>query len=143
MFPNAPTSFFSPGLRAGAVAKYLTALASGLLLLSGCAVGPNYSKPATEIPPAYKELEGWKIAEPKDAVPKGKWWEIFNDPILNGLAEQVNVSNQELKAAEARYRAARSQVQVARSALFPTLGVTRRAELSALAARTSRPARTH
>jgi outer membrane protein TolC len=72
------------------------------LLLSSCMLGPNYKKPDVEVPAAYKELEGWKIAEPKDAAPKGKWWEIFKDPVLNGLVEQVSVSNQELKAAEAR-----------------------------------------
>jgi len=114
-----------------ALAKHLCSsvfICGSALFLSACAVGPNYTKPDVEVPATYKELEGWKIAEPKDAVPKGKWWEIFNDPILNGLAEQVNVSNQELKAAEARYRAARSQVQVARSALFPTLGVSASAD---------------
>jgi len=99
-----------------------------LALLAGCALGPDYKKPGVEVPTAYKELEGWKIAEPKDAVPKGKWWEVFKDPVLSGLIEQVAVSNQELKAAEARYRAARSQVSVARSALFPGLGVSGSAE---------------
>ena len=91
-------------------------------------LGPNYKKPDVEVPAAYKELEGWKIAEPKDAAPKGKWWEIFKDPVLNGLVEQVSVSNQELKAAEARYRAARAQVSIARSSLFPSLGMTASAE---------------
>ena len=91
-------------------------------------LGPNYKKPDVEVPSGYKELEGWKIAEPKDAAPKGKWWDIFNDPILTGLAEQVSVSNQDLKAAEARYRAARAQVSIARSALFPSLGVSASAE---------------
>jgi NodT family efflux transporter outer membrane factor (OMF) lipoprotein len=83
-----------------------------------------------EVPGAYKELEGWKIAEPKDAVSKGKWWEIFKDPVLNGLMEQVDVSNQELRAAEARYAAARAQVAVARAALFPTLGAGASADRS-------------
>ncbi len=93
-----------------------------LVFLGSCAIGPNYSKPAVEVPAAYKELDGWKVAEPRDAAPKGKWWEAFNDPVLNGLAEQVAVSNQELRAAEARYAQARAQVAVARSGLFPTLG---------------------
>jgi NodT family efflux transporter outer membrane factor (OMF) lipoprotein len=99
-----------------------------VMLASGCMVGPNYKKPEVEVPAAYKELEGWKIAEPKDSVPKGKWWELFKDPVLNGLMEQVNVSNQELRAAEARYRAARAQVSVARSGLFPTLGASANAD---------------
>ena len=93
-----------------------------LLVAAGCAIGPDYRKPGIEVPAAYKELEGWKIAEPKDTLPKGKWWEAFKDAVLNGLMEQVTVSNQELRAAEARYAAARAQVSVARSALFPTLG---------------------
>jgi NodT family efflux transporter outer membrane factor (OMF) lipoprotein len=80
------------------------------------------------VPASYKELEGWKIAEPKDAIAKGKWWEVFKDPVLNGLAEQVEVSNNELKAAEARYRSARAAVSVARSSLFPSLGASASAE---------------
>ena len=99
-------------------------LISGSLLLAGCAVGPTYTKPAVEVPAAWKEAADWKIAEPKDQVPKGKWWELFQDPALNGLMEQVSVSNQELKAAEARYTQARAQVSVARASLFPTLGAS-------------------
>ena len=91
------------------------------LLAAGCAVGPEYSKPGVETPPAFKEAEGWKVAEPKDAVPKGKWWEVFDDPVLNGLEEQVSVSNQTLKVAEARYAQARAGVASARSQFFPVL----------------------
>jgi NodT family efflux transporter outer membrane factor (OMF) lipoprotein len=92
------------------------------LLLAGCAIGPNYSKPEVEVPAQWKEAGDWVVAQPKDAAPKGKWWEAFNDAILNGLMEQVNVSNQNLKAAEARYTQAHAAVQSARSGLFPTLG---------------------
>jgi len=99
-----------------------SAIVVSLFLLASCAIGPNYKKPAIEVPGAWKEAADWKPAEPKDAVPKGKWWEAFQDPVLNGLVEQVTVSNQELRAAEARYRAARAQVAVARSSLFPTIG---------------------
>jgi NodT family efflux transporter outer membrane factor (OMF) lipoprotein len=95
-----------------------------VLFLSSCAIGPKYEKPAVEVPAAWKEAADWKVAEPKDAIPKGKWWEIFNDPILNGLVEQVSVSNQELRAAEARYAQARAQVSVARSSLFPSIGAS-------------------
>jgi NodT family efflux transporter outer membrane factor (OMF) lipoprotein len=102
--------------------RRIVASLAALLLMTSCAIGPNYRKADVEVPPAYKELEGWKVAEPKDALPRGKWWESFKDPVLNGLLEQVTVSNQELRAAEARYAAARAQVAVARSALFPTLG---------------------
>jgi NodT family efflux transporter outer membrane factor (OMF) lipoprotein len=90
--------------------------------LTGCAVGPNYVKPDVETPAQYKEAGDWIIALPNDGAPKGKWWEAFNDPVLNGLVSQVEVSNQNLKAAEARYREARAGVASARSGLFPTLG---------------------
>jgi NodT family efflux transporter outer membrane factor (OMF) lipoprotein len=93
-------------------------------ILGGCAVGPNYSKPDTEVPAAYKEAGDWVVAQPKDAAPKAKWWEAFNDPVLNALEEQVNVSNQTLAAAEARYRQARAAVASARSGLFPTLAAS-------------------
>jgi NodT family efflux transporter outer membrane factor (OMF) lipoprotein len=92
-----------------------------LLFLGGCAIGPNYSKPAIEAPAQWKEAGDWVVAQPKDAAPKGKWWEAFNDPVLNGLEEQVQVSNQTLAAAEARYRQARAAVQSARAGFFPTL----------------------
>ena len=92
-----------------------------LSLLAACAVGPDYSKPDAPVPAAYKE-GGWKVAEPRDAAPKGKWWEVFNDPVLNSLVEQVEVSNFTLKSAEARYRQARSAVDAARSQLYPDIG---------------------
>jgi NodT family efflux transporter outer membrane factor (OMF) lipoprotein len=94
----------------------------GLLLtvLSACVVGPDYVRPKAETPPAYKEVEGWKQAEPKDHIPRGSWWTIFNDTQLNRLEEQVNISNQNLAAAEAQYREALALVQSARAAYFPT-----------------------
>lgn len=98
------------------------ALLLPLLLASACAVGPNYAKPGVETPPAYKEAGNWVVGKPADAAPKGKWWEVFGDPTLNGLMEQVNVSNQTLKASEAAYRQAIAAVQSARAALFPTVG---------------------
>jgi NodT family efflux transporter outer membrane factor (OMF) lipoprotein len=96
------------------------------LLLASCAVGPNYSRPDVATPPAYKEaaVGDWVVAQPKDTVPKGKWWEIFADPELNALIEQVDVSNQTLKAAEARYAQARAATRGARAALFPTIGAS-------------------
>ncbi|APV48285.1 hypothetical protein BWI17_00475 [Betaproteobacteria bacterium GR16-43] len=97
------------------------ALLVSLSLLGACAVGPDYSKPEVAVPPAFKE-SGWKVAQPADAAPKGKWWEIFNDPVLNALEEQVEISNYSLKSAEARYRQARAAVDGARSQLYPDLG---------------------
>ena len=98
-------------------------LLGALLISSGCMVGPNYRRPPAPVPTAFKEKppDGWKEAKPSDAALKGKWWEIYNDPQLNALEEQVSISNQNVLAAEAQYRAARAEVQIARSALFPTL----------------------
>ncbi|MGO8990755.1 MAG: efflux transporter outer membrane subunit [bacterium] len=98
-------------------------LAGALILLTACTVGPNYVRPATEIPGAYKETEGWKGAQPQDHLTRGAWWEIYNDPELNALEEQVNISNQSLKLAEAQFRQARALVIVARAAYFPTVNV--------------------
>ena len=92
------------------------------IAVSGCAIGPNYSKPEAIVPEQWREAGDWVVAQPKDAVPKGKWWEAFNDPVLDALEERVSVSNQNLAAAEARYRQARAAVASARSGLFPTLG---------------------
>ena len=92
-----------------------------LAILSACTVGPNYVKPKVETPPSYKEVEGWKKAEPQDNIPRGPWWTIYNDQQLNALEEQVNISNQNLATAEAQYRQALALVQVARAAYFPTV----------------------
>jgi len=88
-------------------------------------VGPNYKRPSAPATPAFKEAppEGWKQAQPSDGVLKGKWWEIYNDPRLNALEEQVSISNQNVLAAEANFRAARYAVGVARAALFPTVSL--------------------
>src|SRR6185369_485033 len=95
-----------------------------LTLLSACKVGPKYTRPPAPTPPAFKEAAGWKQAAPQDTNPRGKWWEVFGDPQLNALEDQVKVSNQDIAAAEARFRAARAGVQVARADLFPTVSVS-------------------
>ncbi|MEN3292987.1 MAG: hypothetical protein V7642_2240 [Burkholderiales bacterium] len=87
--------------------------------LAGCAVGPEYVRPPVEAPAAFKEFKGWKIAQPRDLEIRGKWWNAFNDPLLNALEDQVNVSNQNLAQAEARFRQAKALVQEARAAYFP------------------------
>jgi NodT family efflux transporter outer membrane factor (OMF) lipoprotein len=99
------------------------AVLGGLLVSSGCMVGPNYKRPPAPVPQAFKEAppDGWKEAQPNDTALKGKWWEIYNDPKLNALEEQVNISNQNVLVAEAQYRAARAEVQIARAGLFPTV----------------------
>jgi NodT family efflux transporter outer membrane factor (OMF) lipoprotein len=93
----------------------------GLLLLAGCTVGPNYKRPPAEVPPAYKEAGNWKVAQPNVQNLGGNWWEIFQDQQLNALEQQVNISNQNLKAAEAVYTQARALVRYNRAAYYPTL----------------------
>jgi outer membrane protein TolC len=77
-------------------------LAIAVLQLSGCAVGPKYHTPVAQTPPAYKEVGDWKPAQPNDQNLGGNWWTIFQDPQLDALEVQVNVSNQNLKAEEAQ-----------------------------------------
>jgi NodT family efflux transporter outer membrane factor (OMF) lipoprotein len=107
-----------PMLRAPAWLVVLSAFA-----LASCAVGPNYHRPSGPVAPAFKEPppEGWKHAEPVDAIPRGAWWEIYRVPELNALEAHVSVSNQNVLAAVAQYQQARDQVRIARSALFPTV----------------------
>src|SRR5262249_51812470 len=74
-----------------------------VLFLAGCAVGPDYERPSVEAPSQYKE---WKVAQPQDGASRGEWWEVFGDPALNALMAQVQISNQNVLAAEAQYRPA-------------------------------------
>lgn len=92
--------------------------------LGGCAVGPNYHRPTVPTPTQYKELAGWTAAAPADATPKGDWWTEFHDPLLDQLEPQVAVSNQTVRQSYANYQEALAEVQVARSQLFPSIGVT-------------------
>src|SRR6267143_223065 len=101
------------------------------LLLTGCMVGPKYHQPAATVqpPPAtYKELPAenppagqWKVAQPQDAMLHGKWWEIFNDPELNALEEQLNINNQNIRQSFENFMEARALVAQARAQLFPTV----------------------
>jgi len=98
------------------------AVGTGLVLLNGCLVGPNYKGPPTaQIPPAYKENSNWKVAQPKDEKLAGNWWEIFGDPQLNTLEQQVNVSNQNLKSAAAQYQQSLALLRYNRANYYPTL----------------------
>lgn len=104
--------------RSGAALAVALALAS-----SACMVGPKYQRPAAAAPPAFKEAPpaGWKEAQPNDGALRGNWWEIYGDPALNALEERIGVSNQNVLAAEAQYRAAKDAVRSARAALYPTV----------------------
>jgi NodT family efflux transporter outer membrane factor (OMF) lipoprotein len=100
----------------------LACFSSVMLMLVGCEVGPRYARPSVPAPPAFKELPpDWTTAQPNDAIARGKWWEIFQDTRLNGLEDQINVSNQDLKAAEAHYVQARALVRQNRADYFPTV----------------------
>lgn len=115
--------------------KALVSLAGLPILLAGCKVGPNYVRPqatapSVTMPAAFSEQSStsvqageWKPATPADAAIGGGWWKLFSDGDLNRLEEQVGTANQSLKAAEANFRAARAQVAVSKSQLFPTIGV--------------------
>ena len=98
----------------------LVLLAMAVLPFSGCAVGPKYHPPVVQAPPAYKEVGDWKPAEPNDKNLGGEWWKIFQDPQLDALEAQVNVSNQNLKAAEAQFRQARAALRYNRADYYPT-----------------------
>jgi NodT family efflux transporter outer membrane factor (OMF) lipoprotein len=87
-------------------------------------IGPDYTLPKVEVPTEFKEVKGWKPAEPRDNVITGKWWEVFNDPHLNELEEQVATANQSLIQAEAQFRQAEHLVLTAQAALFPTGNAT-------------------
>jgi NodT family efflux transporter outer membrane factor (OMF) lipoprotein len=100
------------------------ALITAVALLAGCAVGPDYRKPDAPVPATYKELEGWHAAQPRDELPRGSWWEVFGDPELDGLMKRVDISNQNIRAAEARVRQARAVADQARASLFPTVTAT-------------------
>src|SRR3984957_7618602 len=96
-------------------------LALFVIETSGCTVGPKYQRPAAEVPTAYKEVGNWKPAQPNDQNLGGNWWTVFQDPQLDALELQVNVSNQNLKAAEAQYEQARAVLRYYRADYYPTV----------------------
>jgi NodT family efflux transporter outer membrane factor (OMF) lipoprotein len=99
--------------------------AIAVAFFAGCTVGPNYVRPTAEVPTDFKETPAnWKQAQPSDAIAKGKWWEIYQDPQLNELEEKINVSNQTLKAEQEQFAQARAALRITRSNLFPTVGTT-------------------
>ena len=101
--------------------RFYTALAAATAL-TGCNLAPAYRPPTTvAIPPSFKEEPGWAVASPADALSRGAWWTLFQDPVLNDLEAKVVVTNQNVAAARAAYQAARALVMVQRSALFPTI----------------------
>ena len=120
--------------------RFACAASCAAVLLSGCNVGPKYVKPSAPAPaPEFKESspaaytnppEGttpdktWRPAQPQDAALKGKWWEVFNEPELNALEEQLNINNQNIAVYFQNFMAARAQVREVKSQFYPTLGTT-------------------
>jgi NodT family efflux transporter outer membrane factor (OMF) lipoprotein len=114
-------------VRASSSALFAIALS---VTLAGCNVGPKYVPPTMTAPPAFKEsptqfkeTEGWTVAQPQDAALHGKWWEIYNDPELNALEEQLNIDNQNIRVSFENFMEARALVREARSQLFPTISI--------------------
>ena len=97
------------------------AMTLALALLAGCSVGPDYVRPTAPTPLAYKEAGQWKPAEPKDAAARGAWWKIFDDPLLDRIEREVDISNQNLAKAEAEYRQALALIESSRAGYFPSL----------------------
>jgi outer membrane protein, multidrug efflux system len=112
-------SFFSvsPCLRGGCCALLTVALLAGV----ACTVGPGYKRPAAAVPDTWKGEGPWQTAVPKDAIPKGSWWQVFHDAELDQLEQELLQANQSLTAARARLSQARSQARIASSAYFPTV----------------------
>ncbi len=94
---------------------------ASVLSIAGCAVGPKYNRPAVEVPPAYKEAGDWKPAQPNEQNLGGAWWQTFQDQQLNALEDQINVSNQNLKAAEAQYTQSRAMLRYYRADYYPSI----------------------
>jgi multidrug efflux system outer membrane protein len=102
-----PTSVF---FRLGPGTSWLAGTASALVL-AGCAIGPDYKRPAVDVPPDWR----WKLAEPKDHVPRGEWWTVFDDPNLNELQQTARTNNLDLQAAFHRLEQSRANARIRRS----------------------------
>lgn len=107
-----------------------------VLLTAGCMVGPDYHRPAAPLSLSYKELAGWVPAQPADTMPKGAWWAVFGNPLLNRLESRVAVSNQNVATYQAQYEEARAIIQETRAQLFPVLGATAGVTRSSVGAET-------
>jgi NodT family efflux transporter outer membrane factor (OMF) lipoprotein len=113
-------------MRTPACAPVLIFLLTLALLsaLAGCAVGPDYVPAAAPVPKTFKELKGWKVATPSDALDRGDWWTFYHDPKLGFLLKQVEISNQTVAAQAAAYEQARALIREAQASLFPTVAAS-------------------
>lgn len=109
-------------------AQRLAIGAALLLLAAGCAVGPDYKRPAVAVPAAFKENPGWKVASPSDGAKRGPWWEVFNDPALNEMEAAVESANLSVAQAVANYEEARQLARSDRTSYLPTVGLLASAE---------------
>lgn len=132
------------GKRRGSKAAAIGGLAA-LLVAGGCTVGPDYVKPAAPVPVAYKEAwkpgplaKGWEQARPNEAIDRGAWWSIYHDPMLDRLERQIDISNENLKAAEAAFREAEATVTAARAQFFPSVNADAGASRSRTSANNGR-----
>ncbi|APC18873.1 RND transporter [Pseudomonas frederiksbergensis] len=102
----------------------LLSLSLSVLMLSACAIGPDYQRPPVAEPAQFKQADGWRQATPSDSLARGAWWELYGDQPLNGLVEKLNSANQTVAQSEAQYRQAQALVRSARGAFFPTVDLS-------------------
>jgi NodT family efflux transporter outer membrane factor (OMF) lipoprotein len=112
-----------------AIVRLCRTAGAGLLCLSACTVGPDYERPSAPVPAQYKEA-GWKVGEPLDGIDRGAWWSVYKDPLLDDLEKQIDISNQNLKAAAAAFQQAEWIVAQARAGFFPTADLNANAQRS-------------
>jgi NodT family efflux transporter outer membrane factor (OMF) lipoprotein len=122
--------------------RHLLAMAAFAFLASGCAIGPTYERPTAVTPVAYKEAQTWVPAAPADALERGPWWRLFDDPVLNELAAGIDISNQNIAAASAAYAQARALVREQRASLFPVITLNGSADRSGGGSSSSRSGNT-
>jgi len=113
-------------VRRGALRRKRASLPALIFALgvAGCTVGPDYIPQAAPTPTKFKELKGWKVAAPSDALPRGDWWAFYRDPKLALLLKQVEISNQTVAAQAAAYEQARALIREAQAALLPTVNAS-------------------
>jgi NodT family efflux transporter outer membrane factor (OMF) lipoprotein len=104
--------------------RRLSAAGAAIALITACAVGPDYKRPALDATPSYKEQENWKPSEPSDAINRGPWWDIYKDEVLDQLEAKINISNQNVKAAVAAYDQAQALVRQAQAGYWPTVAAS-------------------
>src|SRR5208283_3108238 len=123
--PNPVRATATDSMRSKSKAKFMrpawVAAFLAAMLLSGCAVGPNYKRPSAQVPDTWKGEGPWQTAAPKDSIPKGTWWQVYHDAELDRLEQELMQANQSLVAARDRLWQARSLARVATAAYFPSL----------------------